>query len=294
MGKAAATAAAAAAAAATAAANQTTIVAEDLTKLPIESTSHQPGSKPNKPSKPAENKLTEIKNVPERPVKKSTSPPKKAPGNVAVPSVSARSNTTPPQKSSINSAENQNATSLNGPASNGAANNNGNRRVPKSKWLPLEIELPKPRPSKPRERNNIVNSKRRERDGVTDERPRRTRVSSFRSSGSGPRTTGASTSSRTTSSATSRASGVASSKRTGPLRTTGGIQKPRYRSQNADYNLDYPVDFSLVKKLVANGSGADGSTPLLLPYMGTFYYNGVPSYAKMDTSSLKEVIKKQM
>lgn len=213
---------------------------------------------------------------------------------MAVPSTSARPNTAPPQKSSTNAVENQNATSHNGSV-NGAANIGGNRRVPKSKWVPLEIELPKPRSTKPRERNINVNSKRNERDGGNDERPRRNRVSSFRSGGSGPRTTGASSSSRATSGAASRSSGVVSTKRTGSLRTAGGIQKPRYRSQNAEFNLDCPADISLVKKLVANGgTGADGSTPLLLPYMGTFYYNGVPSYAKMDTSSLKEAIKKQM
>lgn len=50
--------------------------------------------------------------------------------------------------------------------------------------------------------------------------------------------------------------------------------------------MEYPVDYSLVK---------NPAQRILLPFnLGTYYYNGVPSYANMDTSSLKDAIRKQM
>lgn len=55
--------------------------------------------------------------------------------------------------------------------------------------------------------------------------------------------------------------------------------------------MEFPVDYTLVKKMVADNTSA---SPFLMPYMGTYYYNGVPSYANMDPSSLKEAIRKQM
>lgn len=81
------------------------------------------------------------------------------------------------------------------------------------------------------------------------------------------------------------------------MRSSGGIPKSRvnrisnhHHSQNGEF-VDFPVDYSLVKKLVAENAAAQ---PLFMPYMGTYYYNGVPSYANMDPSSLKEAIRKQM
>lgn len=212
-------------------------------------------------------------------VKKSTSPPKKVTAtNAAAPSGKsgiAQKPTTP---------ENQQATT------NGTGNNG--RRVPKSKWVPLEIELPKARSSKARERINNVNTKRRsDRDIDGEERPRRARVPSYRSGSSATRPSGTTGSVRATSGGSGRA-GATTTKRS--PRVPGGIQKSRYRGANSEFNLDYPVDFAQVKKLLANGGSADGVAPFLLPYMGTFYYNGVPSYANMDASSLKEAIKKQM
>ncbi|XP_031620917.1 la-related protein 1-like isoform X2 [Contarinia nasturtii] len=88
-----------------------------------------------------------------------------------------------------------------------------------------------------------------------------------------------------------------SSKRPGPVRSSGGIPKSRvnrisshHHSQNGEYAVEYPVDFSLVKKLVTDNAAA----PIFMPYMGTYYYNGVPSYANMDPTSLKEAIRKQI
>lgn len=86
-----------------------------------------------------------------------------------------------------------------------------------------------------------------------------------------------------------------SSKRNGPVRGSGGIPKSRvsrgHHSQNGEYAVEFPIDYPLVKKLVADNAAAP---PLFMPYMGTYYYNGVPSYSNMDPSSLKEAIRKQM
>lgn len=56
--------------------------------------------------------------------------------------------------------------------------------------------------------------------------------------------------------------------------------------------VEYPVgSLSLVKKMVTDNTGQ----PILMPVLqGTYYYNGMPSYANMDPSSLKEAIRKQM
>lgn len=84
-----------------------------------------------------------------------------------------------------------------------------------------------------------------------------------------------------------------------PIRGSGGIPKSRvnrsshHHSQNGEYAVEYPVDYTLVKKMVADNAAAAGQ-PLFMPYMGTYYYNGVPSYSNMDPSSLKEAIRKQM
>lgn len=90
------------------------------------------------------------------------------------------------------------------------------------------------------------------------------------------------------------------SKRTGPVRSSGGgggVPKPRVNrnsshphNQSSEFDGGYPVDYSLVKKIVADAA----APPIYMPYMGTYYYNGVPSYANMDSTSLKEAIRKQM
>lgn len=250
-------------------------------------------------------------------------------------------------------------------AVNGQANNGANRKVQKSKYVPLEIDFPKARGGKPpRERNNNVSGtttttsanpiKRRDpdadaeyyaserehresrdhrdhreprdrdsRDSRDSRNPRPYRASTYRGGGSATRTRQPVHSTSTRSShphstaPSTRPSGPSSTtipKRAAPIRAssgagvgsggTGGIQKTRpprtishhHQHQNGEFaTADFPVDFSLVKKIVsAGGAGIDAATPFLMPYLGTYYYNGVPSYANMDTSSLKEAIRKQV
>lgn len=227
--------------------------------------------------------------------------------------------------SNQNAPASQNGTITNGHANQSPNNNNSNninnRRVPKSKWVPLEIDLPKAR-GKPRERNNnISSSKRREAENDTEyhegerdaQSSRRYKAASYRSGNSTSKTrSSASASARTVTSGSvasnnSRTSAPTSgnAKRSGVTRTgAGGIQKPRsnrvvnhHHHQNGDFAAaaDFPVDYSLVKKIVTNATaGVDAAPPFLMPYMGTYYYNGVPSYANMDTSTLKEAIRKQV
>ncbi|XP_055324575.1 la-related protein 1 isoform X3 [Sitodiplosis mosellana] len=192
-----------------------------------------------------------------------------------------------------------------------------------------------PRESRePRERNNNVSSNKNRRDTDNDteysnsneaneakthpEKPkypsRRYRQPSTR----GPSTTAHPTSkplansshrpSTVSNTASTRSSNATiSSKRTGgPVRSSGGIPKSRvnrisghHHSQNGEYAVEFPVDYSLVKKLVADNTAAAAAAAaaapaLFMPYMGTYYYNGVPSYANMDPSSLKEAIRKQI
>lgn len=261
---------------------------------------------------------------------------------------------------------------VNGHAGQANNGNGANRRVPKSKWVPLEIDLPKARGGKPpRERNNNVSGtttttstggpiKRRDPDADVEyyaserehreprepreqREPRESRDSrdsrnsrpyrapTYRGGGSASRTRAPihSTSTRTShphsTAPSTRPSGTPSStvggggahvKRAAPIRTStsgggggsggGSIQKARpprtishhHQHQNGEFaTAEFPVDFSLVKKIVSSGAtaaGIDGAPQFLMPYLGTYYYNGVPSYANMDTSSLKEAIRKQV
>lgn len=232
--------------------------------------------------KPAEAKATAPKAV--RKSKSTVTPPKKFSTNQAAPP--QRKISAPPKSST---PENQQAGTTNG----------NSRKISKSKWVPLEIDVPKARSSKARERpstSNATNSKRRgdphhDGDAADGERSRRPRAPSNRSTTSSTRPSGAAGSSRATSGGSGRAS-ANSGKR--PPRAAGGVQKTRPPRTSAEFNLDYPIDFAQMKKLIASGQITDGTAPFLLPYMGTFYYNGVPSYANMDVSSLKEAIKKQM
>lgn len=58
-------------------------------------------------------------------------------------------------------------------------------------------------------------------------------------------------------------------------------------SNNVLNYADYPTEFRLANKL-----GKD-TPPFLMPYMGTFYYDGVPSY-NTTALSINDAIKKQM
>lgn len=152
------------------------------------------------------------------------------------------------------------------------------KRNPKQKWVPLEIDLSKnrnkrdrtPRTTRrpaPQNNKNVENGVTNDEDEYYSDRPPRPRR--FRQSTSAYR--GAKT-----SSSISRGG-----RRPGAKAST--------RRQPPEFS-DYPTEYSHANK--ANRSG--DAPPFMMPYMGTFYYNGVPSYANMDTLSMKDAIKKQM
>lgn len=155
---------------------------------------------------------------------------------------------------------------------NGLTNGN-NKRYPKQKWVPLEIDLSKSRnkrdrtprttrrPAPPSSKNG--DSAANEDEEYYSDRPPRPRR--FRPSTTAYRGAKSSTISR-------------------------GGRRPGTKSsaRRSEYS-DYPTEFSHAAK-----ARSLDAPPFMMPYMGTFYYNGVPSYANMDTLSMKDAIKKQM
>jgi len=197
-------------------------------------------------------------NPPTKPVEKEASPV--PPSNRS----SSRS------KSSSNDQA-QSVSPVNGATSTTLTNGNGNgntangKRNSKQRWVPLEIDLSKSRSK----RDSTPRNKRRDveyEDDYSSERParasRRYRTSSYR----GGRSSAIGRGGRRTANAKSSAT------------------RPR---NEADY-LDYPSEYTLVNKV-----GAD-VPPFMMPYLGTYYYNGVPGFVNMDSLNIKDAIKKQM
>lgn len=212
---------------------------------------------------------------PPKPVEKEASP---APAPAPVP----RSNRSSSRSKSATSTTNDQAQSVspidgaggaNVPTAltNGNGNGNGSasngKRNSKPRWVPLEIDLSKSRSKRDRTPRN----KRRDaeyEDDYSSERPARS-VRRY----------------RTTSYRGGRNSAIGGSR--GGRRTVNAKSSSTRSRNDTDY-LDYPSEYTLVNKV-----GAD-APPFMMPYLGTFYYNGVPGFAKMDTLSIKDAIKKQM
>lgn len=253
-----------------------------------------------------------IQSVTHQPETQTNAPASSSASSASAPTANNQE-TAPAQTEIITNGHVSNQSHSNG----GNGNNPNNRRVQKKNWVPLEIDIPKAR-GKPRERNNNVStsSKRREIESDADyysSEPRSNR----RYRGSAPPRSSNSVSnhpsskpianpsrpSNVNSTSTARISGSSNvnTKRSAPIRSSGGgggMPKSRinrisnhHHAQNGEYTVDFPVDYTLVKKIVGDNAAA---SPFLMPYMGTYYYNGVPSYANMDTSSLKEAIRKQV
>lgn len=175
----------------------------------------------------------------------------------------------------------------------GAATDNNNRRVSKQKWVQFPIDLSKSRSK--RDRDRAPRTRRTEtapvQNGVDAE-------DDDHSSDTTNKNTTAAAASRVRRfrpSATSgrgrspNVGGTSSSAPRGGRRTIGSSRPsngPRQQRNALNY-ADYPTEFRLANKL-----GSEGP-PYLMPYMGTFYYDGVPSY-KTDSLSITDAIKKQM
>lgn len=163
-------------------------------------------------------------------------------------------------------------------AQNGLTNGNGNKRISKQKWVPLEIDLSKSRNKRdrtPRTKRldttdttsvRSVTATDNDDDYYSDRPPRPRR---FRP---------------TTTNRGGRSLAISRGGRR-PIQKNSSVAQ---RNRNVSEYSDYTSEYALVNKL-----GTD-APPFMMPYMGTFYYNGVPSYVNMDSVSLKDAIKKQM
>lgn len=212
-----------------------------------------------------------------KPVEKESSPapaPAPAPAPTPAPprsnrsssrSKSATSTSNEQAQSPVNGTANANApTTLTNGNGNGNATVNGKRNS-KQRWVPLDIDLPKSRSK----RDSTPRNKRRDveyEDDYSTERParasRRYRTSSYRG-------------------------GRSSAIGRGGRRSVNSKNSATRSRNDADY-LDYPSEYTLVNKI-----GAD-VPPFMMPYLGTYYYNGVPGFANMDSLNIKDAIKKQM
>lgn len=204
-----------------------------------------------------------------KPVEKESSPVP-APAPTPAP---PRSNRSSSRSKSATSTSNEQAQSpVNGAAPSTLTNGNGNgnatvngKRNSKQRWVPLDIDLPKSRSK----RDSTPRNKRRDveyEDDYSTERParasRRYRTSSYRG-------------------------GRSSAIGRGGRRSVNSKNSGTRSRNDADY-LDYPSEYTLVNKI-----GAD-VPPFMMPYLGTYYYNGVPGFANMDSLNIKDAIKKQM
>lgn len=177
---------------------------------------------------------------------------------------------------------------------NGVAQDNNNRRVPKQKWVQFPIDLSKSRSKRDRDRAPRI----RRNDAAPVQNGGADVEDDDHSSDTTNKNTTTTAASRvrrfrpTTSSARGRSPNVGGggSAPRGGRRTIGSSRPsngPRPPRNNALNYADYPTEFRLANKL-----GSEGP-PYLMPYMGTFYYDGVPSY-KTDSLSISDAIKKQM
>lgn len=197
-------------------------------------------------------------NPPTKPVEKEASP---------VP----QSNRSSSRSKSTSNDQAQSVSPVNGATSTTLTNGNGNtttngKRNSKQRWVPLEIDLSKSRSK----RDSTPRNKRRDveyEDDYSSERParasRRYRTSSYRGG---------------------RSSAIGRGGRRN-ANSKNSTTRPR---NDADY-LDYPSEYTLVNKI----GGAD-VPPFMMPYLGTYYYNGVPGFVNMDSLNIKDAIKKQM
>ncbi|KAJ6637570.1 La-related protein 1 [Pseudolycoriella hygida] len=218
-------------------------------------------------------KETSTKAISQTNEQQSTTPTSKPVEKEASPAL--RSNrSTSRSKSTTSPSNEQSQSPVSGAASGSttATNGNGNgasangKRNSKQRWVPLDIDLSKSRSK----RESGLRNRRRDveyEDDYSSERParssRRNRTSSYRGGGRGsllPR---------------------------GGRRSVNSKSSGSRSRNDLDY-ADYPSDYTLVNKMSAEVQ------TFMLPYLGTYYYNGVSSFASMDSVNIKDAIKKQI
>lgn len=182
-------------------------------------------------------------------------------------------------ESSNGNKENKHVTANNGTKTAGIGG-------PKSKWVPLPIDLPKTRG-----RRDRSPPRRRRYDDYDDEYyadrpPARNANNRYNRSSRGYRTTSQ--------------RGPPPVRRTGPRgggSGGGGSKRPTGRGSQGGDGHEYR-DFSNGQEFTG-GSGGKGKVsgeapPFMMPYLGTYYYNGAPLFSMVNTNSIKDCIKKQM
>jgi hypothetical protein len=188
--------------------------------------------------------------------------------------------------------------------SGNATATNGNKKASKQKWVPLEIELPKGRSQKP-EKPMIRRRRYDDYDDRYSERPPRRNSGgvpppryrdppSYRGSGSGSSRGRSTRGGRLDS---DRSDSYSSSSRSAPrrpaptYRRSGPIQRSTNPRHSENGYKEFSADYAQLSSASATASG-DG-TGFIMPFFGTFYYNGAPCIG-MDSNGIKELIRKQM
>lgn len=189
-------------------------------------------------------------------------------------SKSATNTSNDPAQSPVNAAAatTTTTTTTNTVAATSTALTNGNaKRTAKQRWVPLDIDLSKSRSK----RDSTPRNKRRDieyEDDYSSERPtrssRRYRTSSYRGG---------------------RSSAIGRGGKRSGVNANAKTSTATRNRNDADYS-DYPSEYTLVNKV---GGGTD-VPPFMMPYLGTYYYNGVPGFVNMDSLNIKDAIKKQM
>lgn len=235
--------------------------------------------------------------------------------------------TTPQQAASTSSSNNEQASTSNGASASNAANNTNsigiNKKIPKHKWRPLQIDLAKTSRSKSigrptrrgfgtqqrypersnqrsgeqnerrsnnsaTERNNNNGTERQEQRNVGNKKPSgpNERIDSWRS-GSGPERSNDRDYERTAR--TQRR--FRTSYRGGRQGRGGGFSRPGPGRTSNRIPRHMLANGEYANYLPADAAGTDQSFVL----MGTHYYGPMPAaYIEMDAQSVKEAIKKQV
>ncbi|XP_011298844.1 la-related protein 1B isoform X2 [Fopius arisanus] len=143
--------------------------------------------------------------------------------------------------------------------------NDKKKKINKQKWVPLEIDIAKSRGKRERSPKHQNHRERcSESEETWREREHERPAYGFKSGRGGRSYRGRGGRGR------------------GPSRPGGYRQRPE-----VDYSGEYAGDFSQMKQF----NNADPS--YMMPYMGTFFFN-TTSYVNLDTTTLKEYIRKQI